>query len=217
MKGFDFGQHLGIEIAALFGDREHVPPPSSEMRACSISGRSAAMNSSALRRKIGDRFVGSWKASSSTITRSRRNGNDLESSSTHAHRAAGVAAPCKVAGAGGDGRGRAARRGARQTPGRARIDRRAVLRIRAGRRCSGTLDWRCPNRAGGRGSDKWHRSLPLRPVPVENLCAVPGDDAVMRQEFGKRALHMADAMRYAGQIGMAGDRHNLRPLRGFGI
>jgi hypothetical protein len=214
MKGFDFGQHLGIEIAALFGHREHVPPPSSEMRACSISGRSAAMNSSALRRKIGDRFVGSWKASSSTITRSRRDGNDLESSSTHAP-SRRCRCPCKVAGAGGDGRGRAARRGARR-PGARGLTGVPYCAFAPGDAVAAPLIG-LPKSCGRKGERKWHRSLPLRPVPVENLCAVPGDDAVMRQEFGKRALHMADAMRYAGQIGMAGDRHNLRPLRGFGI
>ena len=40
----------------------------------------------------------------------------------------------------------------------------------------------------------------------------PGHHARVGEDVGESALHVADAMRHAGQIGMAGDGHDLRPL-----
>ena len=54
--------------------------------------------------------------------------------------------------------------------------------------------------------------LPRGQVPVEDFRAVPGDHAVMCQELCECPLHMADAMRHAGEIRMAGHRHDLRAL-----
>src|SRR5262249_39420010 len=51
----------------------------------------------------------------------------------------------------------------------------------------------------------------LREIPIENPGAVPRGDACVAEYLLERALHVSDAMRRARQVGMTGDRHDLRP------
>src|SRR5262249_1377754 len=67
------------------------------------------------------------------------------------------------------------------------------------------------------GMEARNSVLLLGQIPVENLRAVPGDDAVVPENGFERALDMGDAVRHAGQVGMHGDRHDLRPLGGFRV
>src|SRR6266508_6092822 len=54
--------------------------------------------------------------------------------------------------------------------------------------------------------------LVLSEIPIEDLGAVPSDHAIPSQNLFEGALHMPDAVRHAGKIGVAGDRHDLRAL-----
>src|SRR5262247_1976891 len=57
----------------------------------------------------------------------------------------------------------------------------------------------------------------LRQMPIENFCPVPRCDAGPAQDLLEGALHVADAMWHAREIGMHGDRHEFRPRRRLGI
>src|SRR5262249_27753602 len=52
----------------------------------------------------------------------------------------------------------------------------------------------------------------LREIPIEDLGAVPCHDALLTENLLERALHVRDAVRSAREVGMAGNRHDLRPL-----
>src|SRR5262249_33039701 len=55
-------------------------------------------------------------------------------------------------------------------------------------------------------------SCALREVPIEDLGAVPRYYALVAENLLERALDVTNAMRDARQVGMTGDRHDLRPL-----
>src|ERR1700732_5228613 len=60
-------------------------------------------------------------------------------------------------------------------------------------------------------------SLSLRQIPVENFFAVPRDNALVGENVLVRTLYVADTMRHAREIRMAGNRHDLRPLGRLGV
>src|SRR5688572_7098857 len=57
----------------------------------------------------------------------------------------------------------------------------------------------------------------LSEIPVENSGAVPSDDPSVPEYLLIGALDVPNTVRHAGKIGVAGDRHDLRPLGRFFI
>src|SRR5262249_26499953 len=55
-------------------------------------------------------------------------------------------------------------------------------------------------------------SCALGEIPIEDPGAVPRDHAGVAENLLERALHVTDPMRNARQVGVTGDRHDLRPL-----
>src|SRR5262249_13443167 len=55
-------------------------------------------------------------------------------------------------------------------------------------------------------------SCAWREIPIEDPGAVPRDHAGVAENLLERALHVTDSMRNARQVGVTGDRHDLRPL-----
>lgn len=76
-----------------------------------------------------------------------------------------------------------------------------------------------PRPKAGREAAFLFASFPsgLRQIPVEDLLAAPADDARPAEDFGEGALDMRKPVRLAGQIRMAAQRHDLRPLGALGI
>ena len=57
----------------------------------------------------------------------------------------------------------------------------------------------------------------LRTVPIENVRSVPGNDTLAAENLFEGAPDVIDAMGRSGEVGVAGDRHDLGPLLGFPI
>src|SRR5215210_1478762 len=81
-------------------------------------------------------------------------------------------------------------------------------------RSCGTNAERTATPLGGIAADAG-RGSGLLQVPVEDLRAVPAHNAGPAQQLGPQPLDVADAVRRARQVGMVGDRHDLRPLGRF--